>query len=253
MMFRRTFALVAVALGLAVACAPDVDSTPVYDYGLFPSVAHSGFNATATFKVMFATSAPDPRWTVDDPSIATIVPSDPPILKNVNTKGLEFALATMTKAGTTTVTMTSGDTVLTSELDVTAYSNDQLAIGKARYEVGTAADATRTPCKNCHQQEGGVDHSPLKMAGFDDPTVLGVIQNATYPDVATGGSTTSAFSPRGPLSFTGHKWNLTEPEKEGILSYLRSLPLGTLKKIVDPGVIDGGGAVDAGITDAGDQ
>lgn len=235
----------------AVACAPDVDSTPVYDYGLFPGVAHSGFNSTATFKVMFATSAPNPTWTVDDPSIATIAEAEAPVIKNVNTKGLKFAVATMTRAGTTTVTMTSGDTVLTSELDVTSYSNDQLAVGKARYEIGTAGDATRTPCKNCHQQEGGVDHSPLKMAGFDDPTVLGVIQNATYPDVATGGSTTSAFSPRGPLSFTGHKWNLTDPEKEGILSYLRSLPLGTLKKIVDPGVVDGGG--DAAIADAGDQ
>lgn len=250
-MLRRALVLAVAALGLAVACAPDVDSTPVYDYGLFPGVAHSGFNTTATFKVMFATSAPNPTWTVDDPSIATIAPSDAPILKGVNTKGLSFALATMTKAGTTTVTMTAGSTVLTSDLEVKAYTNDELAVGKTRYEQGTPGDGTRPACASCHQQEGGVDHSPLKMAGFDDPTVLGVIQNATYPDVAVGGSTTSAFSPRGPLKFTGHKWNLSDPEKEGILSYLRSLPLGTLKKVVDPGIVDAGS--DAGITDAGDQ
>ena len=79
------------------------------------------------------------------------------------------------------------------------------------------------------------------MAGFDDPTILGVIQNATYPASATGGSTTSPYGPKGPLSFTGHKWNLTDPERDGILAHLRSLPLG--KVAADLG--------DAGSGDAG--
>jgi hypothetical protein len=110
---------------------------------------------------------------------------------------------------------------------VKAYTDEQLAAGKARYETASS-DPSRPPCASCHAKPGGVDHSPLKMAGFDDATILGVIQNATYPPSPTGQSTTSAFAPAGPLSFKGHTWNLTDPEKDGILAHLRSLPLGGL-------------------------
>ena len=88
----------------------------------------------------------------------------------------------------------------------------------------------RQPCAACHAKADGVDHSPLKMAGFDDPTILTVIQEATYPASATGGSTTSAFAPKGPLTkYPNHRWNLTDPEKDAILAHLRSLPLGGVK------------------------
>lgn len=217
-------AIVAVGAG---ACAEDVEH-PTYEYGLFPKVAYSGFNKGGTFKVMFATSAPDPQWSVEDSSIATIAPSDPPVINGVDTKNLRFALATMTKAGETRVIMTAGGTTIASDLQVKEYTDEQVTVGKTRYEVGTPGDAARPACASCHQKPGGVDHSPLKMAGYDDPTILGVIQNATYPPTATGGSTTSAYAPKGPLGFTGHKWNLSDPEKDGILAHLRSLPLGNV-------------------------
>jgi hypothetical protein len=237
-MHRFGLALLVTTLAAAGACAEDVER-PTYEYGLFPKVAHSGFNKTATFKVMFATSAPDPEWSVEDPSIATIAPSDPPVVNGIDTKNLRFALATMTKGGTTNVIMTAGGTSITSELQVKEYTDEQVAIGKTRYEVGTPGDAARPACASCHQKPGGVDHSPLKMAGFDDPTILGVIQNATYPANATGGSTTSPYAPTGPLSFTGHKWNLTDPEKDGILAHLRSLPLGKVAAdLGDAGAVD---------------
>lgn len=211
-------------LGVGSGCTEDVEQ-PTYNYGLFPKVAHSGFNTTATFKVMFATSAPDPTWSVEDPSIATITESEAPVINGVDTSKLRFALATMIKPGSTLVVMNAGGQTLTSELDVKAYTDEDITLGKARYETGgTTSD--RPACASCHQKPGGVDHSPLKMAGFDDPTILGVIQNATYPEKTTGGSTTSPYAPKGPLSFTGHKWNLTDPEKNGILAHLRSLPLG---------------------------
>ncbi len=205
-------------------CTEDVE-TPTYEYGLFPKVAHSGFNAKTTFKVMFATSAPAPEWSVDDPSVATIAPTEAPILKNVDTADLRFALATMLKAGTANVIMTYGGRSISSALQVKEYTDDQITLGKARYETA-ATDPARQPCASCHQKPEGVDHSPLKMAGFDDPIILGVIQNATYPEKASGGSTTSPYAPKGPLAFTGHKWGLTDPEKDGILAHLRSLPLG---------------------------
>jgi hypothetical protein len=226
-MVGRTFVLVAGSILLGGACkAPEVE-TPHYANGLFPQVAHSGFNEKTTFKVLFATGASDAQWAVADPTMATIAASDPPTIAGTDVSDLHFALVTVTKGGQTTVTMTSGGTTLTAQLQAPAYTDDQLAVGKARYET-PSTDAARPPCLSCHVKDGGIgaDHSPLTMAGFDDATILGVIQNATFPPSPTGQSTTSAFAPRGPLAFTGHKWNLSDAEKVGIVAYLRSLPLG---------------------------
>jgi hypothetical protein len=222
----RVTALVLV-LGAAVAgCEGDVE-TPIYEISVFPRVAHSGWNPNASFRVMFATGASSPQWAVDDPTIATIAPSPQPRIAGANVKLLQFALVTTTRPGTTTVRMTSAGRLVTSQLVVKDYSDDQLRIGKERYDTAST-DPARPPCASCHAQPDGVDHSPLKMAGFDDPTILGVIQEATYPANPKGGSTTSAFSPKGPLKFNAHKWNLSDPERDGILAYLRSLPLGHL-------------------------
>jgi hypothetical protein len=222
------------ALLFVLAGCTDSVGAPVLEYGLFPKVAYSGFNSTATFKVMYATSAPNPTWTIDDPTIATIAPHDPPTIQGVSTKGLRFALVTTLKAGNANVTMTANGQRLTAQLQVKAYSNDDVTIGTKRYEnPDPPNDATRPSCASCHQKPGGVDHSPLKMAGFDDPTILGVIQDGTYPANATGQSTTSDFAPTGPLTNlpagVTHHWNLTDPEKTGILAHLRSLPLGGIQ------------------------
>ncbi|MBX3216080.1 MAG: hypothetical protein KF850_28830 [Labilithrix sp.] len=219
-------ALASLGCAAAIGCTGDVE-TPTYDFGLFPEVAHSGFNPKASFKVMFGTGATDPSWSIADPSIATIAPSPPPKVSGATVSSMSFALVTATKAGETTITMTSGGRTLTARLVIKAYSDEDLAAGKARYE-DASTDPARAPCASCHAKEGGVDHSPLKMAGFDDPTIVEVIQKATYPASSTGRSATSAFAPRGPLEFTGHTWNLSEPEKSGILAHLRSLPLGGL-------------------------
>jgi hypothetical protein len=227
-MVGRAFLALAFVAVAVVGCSigsSDVDET-TYTYGLFPQTAHSGFNDKAKFRVVFATSAPDPKWSVEDASIATIERIERP--KNATTAlNISFALATMTKSGETTVTVTSGDTKLSSRLVVKAYSDADIAAGKARYEVG-GTEPNRVPCASCHQKPDGVDHSPLKMAGFDDDIILGVVQNATYPPSSTGRAVSSDYAPRGPLSFAEHKWNLTDAEKVGVLAHLRSLPLGGL-------------------------
>lgn len=220
----------AVVLALAVAgCSlgsDDVDGdTPAH--GLFPSVAYSGHNAQGSFRVLFATSAPDPQWSVGDGSIATIAPANAPRGTEKGVRDLEYALATMTKAGETTVTVRSGTTTLTSKLVVKAYSDADVAAGKARYETG-GPEPDRVACASCHAKPDGVDHSPLKMAGFDDGVILGVIQEATYPPSTTGRAVASDYAPKGPLELKEHKWNLSDQEKVGVLAHLRSLPLGGL-------------------------
>ena len=196
--------------------------------GLFPRVAYSGFNPNAQFRALFATSAAEPMWSVSDASIATVVPSKAPA--QLKTEGLSFALVTMTRAGETTVVVrsrTDPDAFVTARLVVKAYSDGALTLGKARYDT-SPGDPARVACASCHAKPEGVDHSPLKMAGFDDATILGVIQEATYPPTPTGQAVASDYAPKGPLSFPGHRWNLTDPEKDGILAHLRSLPLGGL-------------------------
>ncbi|MBX3226205.1 MAG: hypothetical protein KIT84_28470 [Labilithrix sp.] len=233
-MSRLGLALLLVGAVGALACQTDEVEKPTYEFGLFPKIAHSGFNATTRFNVVYATSAPAPEWSIDDPSIGTIAPTVPPSIPGVDVSNLKFALVTTTKAGETTVHVRSGDTVLDAQLVVKGYTDEQVVLGKARYDTDATngAEPARKPCADCHTKPEGVDHSPLKMAGFDDPTILGVIQDATYPDGGAGSSTTSAFRPSGPLTLTTHKWGLTEPEKDGILAYLRSLPLG---KVTDAG------------------
>lgn len=215
-------------IGAAGCPVSDADlGDPSYAAGLYPQVAYTGFRAGSTFRVLFATSTPDPVWSVGDPSIATIGPSGPPKDASELQKGFAYALVTTTKPGETTVTVTGGGTTLTSRLVVRAYSDDDVAVGKARYETG-GPEPSRVSCASCHAKPDGVDHSPLKMAGFEDQTILGVIQEATYPPSPTGRAVTSDYTPKGPLSFAEHKWNLTEAEKAGVIAHLRSLPLGGL-------------------------
>lgn len=224
---RRAGLMLATLVVGGVSCSSTEPDDATLATGLFPLVAHSGFNEHATFRALLTTSATNPRWTVADPKIATVAPSGPPSNATASMKSLSYALVTMTSAGETTVSAESGGTTLIARLVVLPYTDEDVAAGKVRYETDSM-DPARKPCASCHAVAGGVDHSPLKMAGFDDPTILGVIQDATYPAAATGQRTTSAYSPRGPLAFTGHKWNLTELEKRGILAHLRSLPLGGL-------------------------
>ena len=60
---------------LVVGCSLGSDDVngDVNSYGLFPSAAHSGHNPQGSFRVLFATSAPNPQWAVADSSIATMI------------------------------------------------------------------------------------------------------------------------------------------------------------------------------------
>lgn len=224
---NRACAVVLVLLGASCSLGSDDVEGATNASGLFPPVAYSGHNAQGSFRVLFATSAPNPQWSVGDGSIATIAPANAPRGAEKGVRDLKYALATMTKAGETTVTVRSGATTLTSKLVVKAYSDADIAAGKARYETG-GPEPNRVACASCHAKPDGVDHSPLKMAGFDDGVILGVIQDATYPPSTTGRAVASDYAPKGPLELKEHKWSLTDQERVGVLAHLRSLPLGGL-------------------------
>jgi hypothetical protein len=243
-MFRLASVARAIALGAVVltpSCRRDEPVELPHFVGLFPRVAYTGFNPNAEFRVVYVTNIlePDLEWTLEDPSLATLEPTEPPAIEGVDVTKLRFALVRTKQAGKTTVSVRSGDTTMKVDLEIRAYTDAELRTGKERYEIGSGGDPARRPCAGCHAKADGVDHSPLRMAGFDDETILGVVQRATYPPSPRGQSTTSAFAPTGPLSFSGHKWNLRDDERTAILAHLRSLPLGGRR------FVDAGAATDA--------
>ena len=98
-MSRLGLAVLTALAVVAVACQTDDVEKPTYEFGLFPKTAHTGFSASTQFNVLYATSAPIPDWSIDDPSIAKIVETTPPSIPGVNVKNLLFALVTPLKPG----------------------------------------------------------------------------------------------------------------------------------------------------------
>jgi hypothetical protein len=185
---------------------PDPDS----DY-VFPDTAYTGYDGTNTFKVPLSTSLTgDVTWEVEDPSILDVAPATAP--PEYEEYGATWAIATTKKAGTTKVTAVSGAKRLEATVVVAAYEPTVVAAGAMRYNQPADANAPqRTACASCHMLANGVDHSPLQMAFFADAEILSAITTGMYPDGYT-------------LMGVNHAWNVTDPEKEGIVPYLRSLP-----------------------------
>jgi hypothetical protein len=124
---------------------------------------------------------------------------------------LTFAMITATKAGSTKLIVSAGAKKAEAPITVKAYTSAAFEVGKTRYKTG-GTEANRKPCASCHEAEGGADHSPSWLAYFEDDDVLTAVQTAVY------------VSDKYEVNKGNHKWNLTEPEKGGIIAYLRGLP-----------------------------
>jgi hypothetical protein len=194
------------------------DSSPSPDSGLGelrfqPSVSYSGYDGAHTFQVPVAVydGASDLSVTADDPSSVAIAPA---ALKNpVNQDGVtdngKYFLVTVKKAGTLTLTATSGGETATTTIHVAAYDAARWQAGETRYTNGSASDP---PCTDCHVNGQAIDHSPAALATADDEKVATTI--------------TTGISPFGfPIQGVegGHKWTVTEDEKDGLVTYLRAL------------------------------
>lgn len=185
---------------------------------LDPPVIYSGFTGGAeVFKVpLFTNLEGELEWKLEDPSVAEIVPIEPPswalefVKENPDFKPFKHAMLTTKKAGATKVVASAGGQKLEVPLNVVAYTSAAYATGQTRYKTG-GTDARR-PCAGCHESPTGVDHSSRWLSPFDDQDVLSAIQTGVYS------------SDGWVLSSVEHKWELTEDEKTGIMAYLRGLP-----------------------------
>lgn len=176
--------------------------------GLFPAVAHSGFDGVHTFQVLFTRQSEAPvTW--------SIVPADAATLRTSTTgasSGLSRAILTTRKAGTFEVRSDANGSVIKGLLDVKAYTTAQVELGKTRHRDASGM-GTRLACAFCHESAQGVRHAPLALAFFDDASNLSVILTGNYPN---GGSNIFGF---------WRQWELTDSERSGIVPYLRSLPV----------------------------
>lgn len=114
----------------------------------------------------------------------------------------------------------AGESIVKPKLDaaeaphtlmVAAYTPEQIAAGRARYNTAVEGATPSPSCASCHRAQGGVNHSPLFTAQYSDAGILSSVENGQNAD---DGYT---------LPVT-HRMTFATPEaKAGIVPYLRSL------------------------------
>jgi hypothetical protein len=203
------------------------DSTPSPESGLGqllfrPDRVYSGTDGTHTFKVPVAVYDADPDLTIvaDDPSALTLTKTTltNPISPDGVVDNGKYYLVTALKAGTYTLTATSRGRSTTATVTISSYTSDRYGTGDARYKAaGTGVDR---PCTDCHVNNMAIDHSPAALATASDQDIGVIITTGVKPGVGPGGpSVIKITSEPG----TQHKWNVTDAQKDGLVTFLRAL------------------------------
>lgn len=234
-------AVVAAAAAASVACSSDpqyvevyedeedpgkgasdggFDSTPSLDSGFgfvsfLPERSFSGFDGTHTYTVPLAVydSSDDLTVTATDPASCTVVPAK--LANPVSPDGVvdtgKYFLVTVKRAGEISLTAKSHGTEAKATIEVANYDVARWNAGKARYET---AGANGDPaCVTCHVGGQAIDHSPAALATAPDSEIATVIKT---------GISTAGF----PIEIDGkpgHKWAVTDSERDGLVTYLRAI------------------------------
>ena len=182
-----------------------------------PEQVYTGTDGTRVFRVPVAVydSADDLTVTASDASGVALTKTTltNPVSQDGVTDNGKYFLVTATKAGTYTLTATSKGRSTTASVTVAAYDPGRYGAGQKRYAAtGTGADR---PCTACHGSAGGIDHSPAALGTATDQEIGVIITTGVKP-----GPTVIKISGE---PGTQHKWNVTDLEKEGLVTYLRSL------------------------------
>jgi hypothetical protein len=204
------------------------DSAPSPESGLGellfrPDRVFTGRDGTHTFQVPVAVYDADSDLTVtaDDPAGVTITKAT--LTNPVNQDGVtdngRYFLLTALKAGTFTLTATSKGKSATASLTVTSYDAGRYAAGEARYTNGIVTKTADRACTTCHVQGMGIDHSPAALGTATEQDVGVIITTGVKPGI--GGPQVIKIKDE---PGTQHKWDVTDAEKDGLITYLRGLP-----------------------------
>jgi hypothetical protein len=184
-------------------------SASVPDLQLRPAAVYSGFDGTHTYRAPIAAygAAADLTLTAADPSVVSI---EATALKNPGGDTGKYFMLTMKKAGTTQLTASSGGASSSATLTVTSYTTARYEAGEQRYLNG-GGSSSQPACTQCHGGQAGIDHSPAALASAEDPAVKTVITTG----ITIAGSPINSTPP--------HMWTATEPQLDGLVTYLRAL------------------------------
>ncbi len=194
------------------------DSAPSPDSGLGvlrfqPTTSYSGYDGTHSFQVPVAVydAASDLQVSADDASAVTVTPATlkNPVSPDGVTDNGKYFLVTVKKAGTITLTASSSGRSATTTITVVSYAPDRWQTGQTRYVNGGSGDP---PCTDCHVNGQAIDHSPAALATTNDEGVAAVITTGISP---------AGFPIQGVTG--GHRWNVTDAERDGLVTYLRAL------------------------------
>jgi Bacterial Ig-like domain (group 2) len=187
------------------------------EFSVFPEKIWTGFDGTNSYKapVIAVSNKGEVKWTIDDPSIATL---DPNSADPKAAAGGVNLMITATKAGTTMIHATDGTTMKSIALEVVAYPAAQWEAGKARYMMGP--DEKNPACKECHAPGKGPDHTPTELDADTDDEVRNTFVTGKDPE---GRPVDYQMEYTMLLKGYDHMWKVTADEKVGLVAYLRSL------------------------------
>jgi hypothetical protein len=203
------------------------------DYGDMYSAVIPG--SSHVFQVQTGTIASGVvAWTASDPSMVQI-----------DAQGLEAIITTL-KAGTVTITASSGGKCGSRSLYITAATEAQWQAGNARYNnsnplpnittdggmpsvVASALDPPGMPpaCTNCHGDTATsnafktITETPVKTSYLSDQELISLVTQGTIPNIGISNDVVPSF-----LFSSIHKWSdISGNEAQAMVVYLRSLAL----------------------------
>lgn len=176
------------------------------DLAVYPLRQYTGFDGTHDFQVPFSVFRAKEDLTVEasDPTAVDIVPATYDAAKEDG----RYFLIKPKKAGEITLTAKSRGKSVSSTLTIIGYAAGRYATGETRYEN---ADGEQKACAECHQKSGGADHSPASISAAADDAVKAVIR--TGIDLSNS-----------PIRQVDHRWTVSGPTLDGLVTYLRALP-----------------------------
>jgi len=249
-----------------MACGGEEKSDPTPGKG---TGTDNATGSAGSLKLLFAPmySAFEPSHTYQLPVIvdgltgATFSASDPSKVDVANTP--TGALLTMKAPGKVTITAKLGAEVGTSELTISETTAADWERGNARYN--TMVDALPTPdggtvtianffttrdakgaCTTCHSETAKllkIQHTPQQTGGYSDEQLITIFTMGNKPDGSRQRTNLPEF-----FWGMGHRWEIDEADKKGIVTYLRALPPKTqgefdygIRRTADGGFVDNNG------------
>ena len=246
------------------------DSEPAENYALRPdmilfSPMFSAYGGSQTYSLTPYVPVADPATKDSDPVMAATIKwqVDATHAKQDVYADIPGAIKLTTKAaGKTKVSMTattaSGAKIRSeSMLNITKASDDQWALGDARYGGGVNIDFTmlgprnmmapsmgggscglpfdilsalpkEASCTNCHNTSASaiaVEHTPTQTAGYSDEQLIAIFTQGQKPAGYTFNSFFLKMLPQPDCVYSMfHTWTMDESTKQGIVLKLRSLP-----------------------------